>query len=148
MFNAMKTLIESKNYRLDELKERLNSLTAHGDLTPEERGELMQMADAGHDPLKGMDMKQTVVNHEQRIKALEAKIDELMQQSGGETVTPDSGEADEYPPYHAPTGAHDYDWHGDKMTYTDGKRYECIAGEGVPCVYPPDVVPGMWKCID
>lgn len=142
MFNAMKTLIESKNYRLDELKDRLKRLTAYGDLTAEERDELMQMADADHDPLKGMDMKQTVLNHEQRIKALE----EYIKAQNGSTETPD--EVDEYPPYRAPTGAHDCYWDGAKMTYTDGKRYECIAGEGVPCVYPPDVVPGMWKCID
>lgn len=146
MFNAMKTLIESGEYRMDALKERLNKLTAHGDLTAEERGELMQMAEATNDPLKGMDMKLTVLNHEHRIKELEAKIAELMNQSG-ETEMPDN-EENEYPPYKAPTGAHDCYWNGNKMTYTDGKRYECIAGEGVPCVYPPDVMPSMWREVE
>ena len=144
MYKAMKTLIESGDFRLDALKERLNKLTAHGDLTAEERSELIQMADADHDPLKGMEMKQTVLNHEQRIKALEAKIDELMNQSG-ETVTPD--EADEYPEYRQPTGAHDCYWRGDKMTF-EGVRYICDAAEGVPVVYDPIVMPSCWKAVD
>lgn len=32
-----------------------------------------------------------------------------------------------------------------KMTYTDGKRYECIAPEDYGVTWGPDVLPNMWR---
>lgn len=52
-------------------------------------------------------------------------------------------EADEYPAWVQPTGAHDaYHNTGDKMTYGDGKRYICQMDN---CVWGPDVYPAGWK---
>ena len=58
----------------------------------------------------------------------------------GGTVTPPVQE--EYPEYVQPSGAHDAYNTGDKMTYTDGKRYICQM-DG--CVWNPDTYPQAWK---
>ncbi|MDM8301398.1 hypothetical protein [Collinsella tanakaei] len=44
-----------------------------------------------------------------------------------------------------PTCAEDAYYTGMKMTYTDGKRYECIAPEDYGVTWGPDVLPGMWR---
>lgn len=34
------------------------------------------------------------------------------------------------------------------MTYTDGKKYVCVAPDGYGVTYGPDVLPGMWKVVE
>ncbi len=65
--------------------------------------------------------------------------DKVSKLDGGSVTLP---EADEYPAWVQPTGAHDAYNTGDKMTYTDGKRYICQMDN---CVWGPDVYPAGWK---
>lgn len=65
--------------------------------------------------------------------------DKVSKLDGGSVTLP---EADEYPAWVQPTGAHDAYNTGDKMTYTDGKRYVCQM-DG--CVWGPDAYPAGWK---
>lgn len=58
---------------------------------------------------------------------------------------PSEPEADEYPEWKQPTGAHDAYHRGDKITFTDGKKYECIAPEGVAVVWDPATYPAYWQ---
>ena len=135
MFNAMKLCIQSGNYRLDSMLTRLDRLTANGDLTPEERTELKQLAMAGADALYETDKAKMLAEHERRIKALEDKIKAL---TGGETEGGDDEEIiDEYVPgkwYYA----------GDVVTW-NGEAYTCIAPDGVVCVWNPDEYPAYWQ---
>lgn len=74
--------------------------------------------------------------------AIKANTDRITQLEGG-TVTPP--ETEEYPAYQKPQGAHDAYYTNDKMTYTDGKKYICIAPEGVAVVWGPDEYPAYWQ---
>lgn len=58
---------------------------------------------------------------------------------------PSEPEVDEYPEWKQPTGAHDAYHRGDKITFADGKKYECIAPEGVAVVWDPVTYPAYWK---
>lgn len=53
--------------------------------------------------------------------------------------------AEEWPEWKQPTGAHDAYHRGDKITFTDGKKYECIAPEGVAVVWDPATYPAYWQ---
>ena len=76
----------------------------------------------------GTDMLGMLLEHEQRIRALEAAA----------PVNPDTpDDVPEYQPgkwYYA----------GDKVKW-NGKTYVCIAPEGVVCVWSPDEHPAYWK---
>lgn len=51
----------------------------------------------------------------------------------------------EWPEWKQPTGAHDAYHRDDKITFTDGKKYECIAPEGVAVVWDPATYPTYWQ---
>lgn len=53
--------------------------------------------------------------------------------------------AEEWPEWKQPTGAHDAYHRGDKITFTDGKKYECIAPEEVAVVWDPATYPAYWQ---
>lgn len=59
-----------------------------------------------------------------------------------------SDPAIEYPEWKQPTGAHDAYHRGDKITFTDGKKYECIAPEGVAVVWDPVTYPAYWQLVE
>lgn len=50
-------------------------------------------------------------------------------------------EAEEYPEYKQPTGAHDAYKTGDKITY-NGKKYVCKMNG---CVWSPETYPSAWE---
>ena len=54
----------------------------------------------------------------------------------------------EWPEWKQPTGAHDAYHRGDKITFTDGKKYECIAPEGVAVVWDPVTYPAYWQLVE
>lgn len=51
----------------------------------------------------------------------------------------------EYPEWSQPTDATNAYYTGDKMTYTDGKKYICTAPEGYAVTFGPDVLPEYWQ---
>lgn len=95
-----------------------------GRLTDEERENLYELARTKADP------DDSLPDVTERVGAIEERVAEP---------------EDEYPAYKKPTCAEDAYYTGMKMTYTDGKRYECIAPEDYGCTYGPDVLPNMWR---
>lgn len=132
MKSIIKNVIASRNYELADLLKKLDKLWIEGSISDAERDELAAAA------RENVNMDKGYADHESRIRALEEAVKAL--QKGDEEET-----ADEYPAWKQPTGAHDAYFTGSKMTYTDGKKYTCIAPEGVGVTYGPDVLPQMWQ---
>lgn len=82
------------------------------------------------------------VNMTEMGKTILSLTDKVSKLDGGSVTLP---EADEYPAWVQPTGAHDAYNTGDKMTYTDGKRYVCQM-DG--CVWGPDAYPACWQLVE
>ena len=111
---------------------KIDTAWYQGQISYDERNELTAIARENATPDMGYaNIENRITRVEDRIAALEAK-----ETSGGDTT--------EYPEWKQPTGAHDAYKAGDKITY-DGKRYTCVAQEGVAVTYPPDVFPGFWE---
>ena len=137
MYEQIKTVIASGRYELKDMLRKIDVVWMQGNLEDEQRDELVRMARDDADMSKGF------ASIEERVAALEAWRKQL-EENGG--VPEQGGEVDAaYPAWRKPTGAHDAYYTGGKMTYTDGKRYECIAPEGYGVTYGPDVLPGMWR---
>lgn len=149
MYNDIMTIINDGEYNLADLLHRIDVLYARGRLTDEEHEELTAKARENAD--------QAVVypNVEDRVTELEtwrlnveARLKKLEEDTGEVEPEPDPKPEDEYPEWHTPTGAHDAYYKGDKMTYTDGKKYVCIAPDGYGVTYGPDVLPGYWQKVE
>ena len=144
----MKNVILSKNYKLEDMLNKINVLWLESKLSDEEKTSLISLsrenalAENSYKPLqeqlnnlyKAFDNFKEEVNA--RLNTLEGKED---------VEEP----VEEYPPFVKPNGAHDCYNEGDKITYNEGdkityneKKYICkING----CVWSPDEYPAAWQ---
>lgn len=148
MYEIIKNVILSKDFKLEDILNKIDTIWLQGKITEEEKLELIDMArenalaENSYKPLqeqlnnlyKAFDNFKEEVNA--RLNTLEGKEDvEELPTEPTETVE------DEYPKYVQPSGAHDAYNIGDKITY-NGKKYICkIKG----CVWNPDVYPAGWQ---
>lgn len=140
MFEIIKNVIESKDYKLEDILYKINKMWIESAITEEEKTELDNLArenakaENSYAPLQ-----EQIDKLYEDMKDLEARVS-LLEQEGQEEPTEPS-EAEEYPEYVQPTGAHDAYNTGDKRTY-NGKKYVCKM-DG--CVWSPDVYPQAWE---
>ena len=135
MYEVTKNVIQSGSYELNDILTKIDTLWLQGSLTDTQRLELMTMARAKADPARSFAPLQT------QIDALAERVAKL--EGEAEPAEPDIP-TEEYPEYVQPTGAHDAYHHGAKVTF-GGKRYICIAPEGVAVVWSPEVYPAYWQ---
>lgn len=136
MKSIIKNVIASRNFELADLLRKLDKLWLEGSISDAERDELAAAA------RENVDMDKGYADHESRIRALEEDVAALWR------IGVEEPDAEEYPAWKRPTGAHDAYFIGSKMTYTDGKKYTCIAPEGVGVTYGPDVLPNFWQLVE
>ena len=155
MYEIIKSVIEEGRYELSDLLKKIDTLWVQGSLTEEEKTELVQLAREKATPensyagiQKQLDVLfQNAAEMAGQITANTAAIQairEKLEEQGTEIQDPEPEPEEEYPEYVAPTGAHDAYHNGDKITYK-GKKYRCIAPEGVAVVWAPDVYPAYWE---
>lgn len=144
MYQIIKSVIESGRYELADMLGKIDRTWLQGSITEEEMTELVTLAREKATPENSYASLRDQVNKlfgivAEQAKAIKANADAITMLQGG-TVTPPVQE--EYPEYVQPSGAHDAYNTGDKMTYTDGKRY---IGQMDGCVWNPDTYPQAWK---
>lgn len=120
-----------------DLSDMLNKINTHhveGNLTDTDREELMRAARSKADPMGGVDIKAMLMEHETRIKELEAQI-----KTGGSV--PDAGTGVESIAEYVPGK-----WYrkGDKV-YHNGAVCVCTVPDGQVCVWSPDEYPDYWE---
>lgn len=156
MYEIIKQVIQSGDYELSDMINKIKKNCIRGDITDEQETELIAMARENADPTnsyagiqarideiqKTMDeLKISVNDNTKNIQAIKDKLEE------GGTVVPEpepEPEPEEYPEYVQPTGAHDAYHKDDKITF-NGEKYICIAGDGIAVVWSPDEYPDYWQ---
>lgn len=135
MFNLIKQVIESKDYKLEDMLYKINKMYVENFITEEEKTELDNLARENADPVNSYTpLQKQVDNLYIKISNLEDRV-KLLEK------TEEPGEEEEYPEFIQPTGAHDCYNMGDKIFY-NGKKYICkIDG----CVWAPDAYPSAWE---
>jgi hypothetical protein len=134
MYSIFESVINRGGYKLGDMLNRIKTYAAEGKLTIEEMEKLEALAREKANMQDGTDMLGMLLEHEQRLRKLEAAMPV-------EPVDPD-----------APTEAPEYEpgkWYyaGDVVTF-EGKTYTCIAPEGVVCVWSPAEFPTYWQVIE
>lgn len=155
MFQTIKDYINTGRYELKEITNKINTLWVESELTDEEREALLTLAQENADPEKGYaplqkqvdELRDSIKLTDEKIIELTTTVNKLITGKSPEPV-PEPEPVDEYPTWHQPTGAHDAYYKDDKMTYTDGKKYICIAPDGYGVTYGPDILPQMWQLIE
>ena len=129
MFEIIKSVINSKDYKLEDMLYKISKMYIEDRITESEKSELDELARSNAKAENSYDMQKQLDNLEARVEALEEKS------TTEEPVT------DEYPEYVQPAGAHDAYKVGDKITF-NGKKYICKMDN---CVWSPDVYPAAWE---
>lgn len=144
MYDVIKNVIMSKRYELLEILNKIDVLWVQGDLTDDQRLELIALAQKYAQVENSLDLMSKVEELDKRVKAMEAILFAPEPEEPGEGEEP--GESEEpaiiYPEYEAGK------WYyaGDIVTFGD-TVYECIAPEGVVCVWSPADYPAYWQVV-
>lgn len=144
MYEVFKSVITSGNYELSDMLTKIDTIWIQGQITDEQRTELINLARQNATPEQSYaPLAQQVDALFENVAEIAAEVESLKSRvtalEGGE-VTPPTPE-EEYPEYVQPTGAHDAYNIGDKITY-NGKKYVCKM-DG--CVWTPDAYPAGWE---
>lgn len=155
MFNIFKNVIETSDFDLRDILNKIEESYIKSSLSKEEQTELEEMARQHAKPENSYASLQSQIDDlAQKIKELQVTINanaqgmsaikEAVGKLGGVITPPEEQPTEEYPEYKQPAGSHDAYNIGDKITY-NGKHYECIF-EG--CVWNPDEYPAGWKEVE
>lgn len=127
--SIIRSAIETGSYDLSSMLETIAYHQAHGDMTLEEMEELTGKARENAKSQYKEDDITTILlqlrDLDKRVKALE---------EGGKPAPK------EYPEYVVGK----WYYNGDGVTF-EGKKYDCIAPEGVVCVWSPAEYPTYWQ---
>lgn len=138
MYQIIKDVLSSGRYELNDMLRKIDTIWVQGDLTDEQRAELVELARANADPAQSYAPLQEQIDKAfAAIKALEGRVKAL---EDGETPEP-GPEPEEWPEWVQPTGAHDAYNTGDKVTY-NGKHYTSLLDGNV---WSPDAYPDGWE---
>ena len=132
MYNVVKCVIDTKAYDLADIIKKIDTLWVQGAFTDEQKEELQTLARNGASAGNSVDVMQKLEEFDKRITALEKAFANSEPKEDEEETTVPEYEAGKW--YYA----------GDKVTF-EGKVYECIAPEGVVCVWNPNDYPAYWK---
>lgn len=126
MYNIIKNVIDRGGFDLSDLLRKIDTLWTQGDITDEQRDELIASARGGADKHNSVELMAKLEELDRRVAALEK-------------AGPSEEPAEEYPDF--VVGKWYYT--GDTCTF-EGKKYTCIAPDGVACVWSPADYPAYW----
>ena len=127
MYDVIKDVINTRRYVLADMLHKIDTLWAQGDIDDDQRTELIALAQGNADMAQEVNVLARLEELEQRVRALE-------------TGSTEPGEV--YPDYVAGK----WYYKGDKITFEGGK-YQCIAPDGVVCVWSPTEYPAYWELV-
>lgn len=137
MYQVIRYVIESGAYALGDLLFQIDTFWVQGDLTEEQRQELIQAARENANPENSYEpLQEQVAALGARLDALESRVTAI-EKGQPEEPPQDPGE---YPEYRQPSGAHDAYNTGDKVAF-EGEHYVCKM-DG--CVWNPKDYPQGW----
>lgn len=130
MFRIIKSVINNKDFKLEDILYKINKMYVEDMLSEEEKNELDNLARSKAKMENSYDIQRQLDNIYARLEKLENK-----------TSTDEEIVVEEYPEFVQPTGAHDSYTNGDKVTF-NGTKYICILGN---CVWSPETYPQGWE---
>lgn len=149
MYETIKSVIESGRYELSDMLKKIDTIWLQGDISEEQKTELVKLAQEKADPENSYAPLQKQIDNLYEIADrldtdLKTVTDRVTKLEGGEVEPPVDNE---YPEYKQPTGSHDAYYKGDKVTFK-GKKYICTAPEDYAVVWNPEEYPAYWQLVE
>ena len=139
MFNIIQSVINSKDFKLEDILYKINKMYIEDRISEEEKSELDNLARSK------AKAENSYASADERLDDIYSKIYEILERidnlENKDTAEDPTESVEEYAEFKQPTGAHDSYTNGDKITY-NGKKYICIMGN---CVWSPDIYPAGWE---
>lgn len=150
MYEKIKEVIESGRYELSDMLKKIDTIWLQGDITEEQKTELVKLAQEKANPENSYAPLQKQIDNLYEIvgnldTGLKSVTDRVTKLEGGEIESPETD--NEYPEYKQPTGSHDAYYKGDKVTFKS-KKYICIAPEDYAVVWNPEEYPAYWQLVE
>lgn len=152
MFNIFKNVIETSDFDLRDILNKIEESYIKSSLSKEEKTQLEEMARENAKVENSYATVQTQIdNLAQQIKLLKETVEanaqgtsalkDAVEKLGGTVTIPTVQPTEEYPEYKQPIGSYENYKKGDKITF-EGNKYECIVDE---CGWSPIEYPDGWK---
>lgn len=132
MFNIIKTVIESKDYVLEDILYKIDKMYIQDRISEAEKTELDNLA------RQNAKAENSYAPLQEQINTLFKEVAELKAIINKDEPTEP---VEEYPEFVQPTGSHDSYKIDDKITY-NGKKYICKMDN---CVWSPETYPQAWE---
>ena len=126
MQKIIEKVIESKNFELNDMLRKIDTLWVQGSINEETRKMLSDKARNNATLDKSFDILSKLEELDKRLKALENKGAEETEETYEEFV------------------AGKWYYNGNKISF-EGKNYVCIAPDGATCVWNPTDYPAYWE---
>ncbi|WP_290155188.1 carbohydrate-binding protein [uncultured Dubosiella sp.] len=140
MYEIIKRVIASGKYDLTAMLTKIDTIWIQGDLTDEQRGELIESARTGAQPQQSVDVIQKLTDLEKRVRVLEEKDTIVVDPDQPDDPSVDINAIPEYE-------AGKWYYAGDTVKHK-GKVYTCTAPEGQVCVWSPEDYPAYWEVVE
>lgn len=140
MYDVIKNVIESGRYELNDMLKKIDTIWIQGDITEEQKKELVMVAQANADPsqsnaplqeqIEEISKKQIAL--EETVRALSATVQKIKEtvESGG-TVVPEPEPQEEYPAWEPYNGIPPVKYQvGSKVSH-NGKKWESMVANNV-----------------
>ena len=131
MYKIIRNVIESKEYKLEDILYKIDKMYIQDRITEKEKTELDSLARDNAQAENSYSIQKQLNNIFERLEVLETK----------DKPTEPTEPTEEYPEYKQPAGAHDSYKTGDKIT-SKNKKYICKTDN---CVWSPDIYPQGWE---
>lgn len=137
MFEIIENVIKSKDFKLEDILNKIEILWLEGKIGDGEKTSLISLARENAVP------ENSYKSIEERVTTLYKLVEDLTARVRI-LENPDTAEdtPEEYPEYVKPTGSHDSYSKGAKMTYSDGKKYISLIDTNV---WTPEEYPQGWQ---
>lgn len=145
MYQIIKDVITSKRYELRDMLSKIDTIWVQGDLTDEQREELVELAQANADPSQGYAPLQEQINAAlEQIKDLDDRVSAL---EAGEDPEP-APEPEEWPEWYAWDGVGRSPWQdGSKCTH-NGMKYISHVNDNIWEPGATGVYDNIWEAVE
>lgn len=140
MKGIIKNVINSGNYKLEDMLNKIMEMYIRSYITEEDRTELEALAREKANTDQSMDIINKLKEMDLRIKECEAEIASLKENA----ESPEEPETTEEYPAYVPGKWY---YNGDKSS-ENSKNYVCIAPIGQVCVWSPSQYPAYWQEVE
>ncbi len=131
MYGVMKTVIESRDFELKDALKKINHFWACGRIKESEKEELITLAQNNARMENSIEVLKKLEELDKRMTAVEKLLKKNESEEPEEVA---------YPEYVAGK----WYYSGDGVMF-NGIAYDCIAPDGVVCVWSPEEHPAYWS---